>query len=561
MPEARKIWLNKPQRIAFLVGAHEHYHVWGRGTGKTEGPIAFRSIHNQNTMPRGATGMVAATYMQILTRTLPPLEKAWQRYGYMPDVHYWVGKFPPKNLKIPRAIYHPRSPEHCVFWWNGHVRHFMSMDRPGLSNGKTVDCIDGDEIRFIKYQNYLDDIAPTNRGNREHFGHLAQHHSITFCTDMPADQSGKWILDKANQVDKKLITDIINIQLGYNNIEMEYNHPRTTQPRKMYLARQMKNYAKALNEMRKGSVFYSEATSLDNIEVLGEEQFKQWKREMLPHVYDRAILNKRIIQVEKGFYPQLDLERHTYDSFDYSFIDKAIVPANAKDFVQDSRCDADVNKKAPLDIAFDCNGYFNCCAIGQDSTKEYKVLNSMFIKDSNPAINTKIGTGVFHQGRLEELLSNIILYYHYHPTKIINFYYDHTFVGTDSSRSYSYADIIAKAFRAKGWQVNMIYIGQQPRHDTRYRMWGSVFTEKDPRHKRVRINNTNCAQLLIALQRTGVRQGSKGFEKDKRDEARIHTVPPEEAPHLTDALDTLYIGKNRSAIGYSQPIMDLITSN
>lgn len=541
--EVRKIWLNKPQRVADIVNAHEHYHVWGRGTGKTEGPIARRSINNQNKMPRGATGMVAATYMQILTRTLPPLEKAWQRYGYMPNVHYWVGKFPPKNLKIPRAIYHPNSPEHCVFWWNGHVRHFMSLDRPNLSNGKTVDSIDGDEARFLNYQRYLDDIAPTNRGNREVFGHLAEHHSVTFCTDMPADQSGKWILEKEHEVNKGLITQIINIQLQYNDLELEVAHPKTLPARKVYLARKMRGYAAALNELRKDAVFYSEASSLANIEILGEDQFKQWKREMKPAVYERAVLNKRIIQVEKGFYPLLDLERHTYDAFDYGFIDSKSTLLMQRSFEPDSRCDADVDTTKPLDIAFDCNGYFNCCAIGQQSDKEYRVLNGLYVKDED---------------RLEELCQNVIAYYRHHPTKILNFYYDHTFVWTDSTRLYTYADAIAKAFTSKGWKVNMLYIGQQPKQDTRYRMWGQVLKEDDRRVVRVRLNKSNCAQLLVALQRAAVRQGSKGFEKDKRDESRIHTVPPEEATHFTDAFDTLYIGKFRHEIGYTNPSAELI---
>ena len=541
-PEKHKIYLNKPQRLSFLIRAKEEYGVWGRGTGKTEGPIALRAIHNANAMPRGATGMVAATYMQILTRTLPPLEKAWQRYGYKPDVHYWVGKYPPANLKIPKAIYHPRDPKHSIFWWNGHIRHLMSLDRPGLANGKTVDCIDGDEARFINYQRYIDDIAPTNRGNRDVFGHLAEHHSVTFYTDMPEDQSGKWILDKGNEVNKAQITEIINIQLAYNDLEAEFNLVRTSGPRRTYLLRKMRDYATVLNELRKGSVYYSEASSLDNIEILGEEQFKQWRREMKANVFDRAILNKRIIQVEKGFYPLLILDKHTYDAFDYSYIDN-IGLQFSRQYVQDSRVDNDVNRKEPLDMAFDCNGYFNCMVIGQAHTNEYRILNSIFVKDED---------------RLEELNQKAIAYYAHHLNKSINFYYDHTFVGTDSSRLFSYADMIVKAWRNAGWMVNQIYIGQQPRQDTRYRMWGVVLKEDDKRIPKVRINKANASQLLIALQRAAVRQGAKGFEKDKRDEGRIHTVPPEEATHLTDAFDTLYIGKYRNSIGYSAPYTEMI---
>ena len=543
MSEPRKIWLNKPQREAFLVNAHEHYHVWARGTGKTEGPIAFRSINAQNKMPKGATGMVGATYLQILTRTLPPLEKAWQSRGYMPDVHYWVGKYPPKNLKIPKAIYHPRDPQHSIFWLNGHVRHFMSLDRPNLSNGKTVDAIDGDEARFLNHNRYLDDIAPTNRGNREIFGHLAEHHQVTFCTDMPHDQSGKWILEKEREMNKGMITQIVNIQLKYNDLELEAHHPKTTPQRKAYLLRKMRDYATALNQLRKGAVFYSEANSLANIEILGEDQFRQWKREMKPAVYERAILNKRIIQVEKGFYPLLNLDTHTYDAYDYGFIDNHTERIRQSGFEPDSRMDADVQPGMPLDIAFDANGYFNCCCIGQQGQRHYNYLNAFFVKDED---------------RLEELCQMVIAYYRYHPTKLLNFYYDHTFVGTDSTRIFSYADMIEKAFRSKGWRVNMLYIGQQPKQDSRYRMWGAVLKEDDRQVMPVRLNKSNCAQLLVALQRAAVRQGSKGFEKDKRDEARIHTVPPEEATHFTDAFDTLYIGKFKHQLGYTMPSADFI---
>jgi len=391
----------------------------------------------------------------------------------------------------------------------------------------------------------MDDIAPTNRGNRDaSFAWKSCHHSVTFYTDMPTDTSGKWILEKEREVNKTLVNQIINIQLAYNNLEMEAEHPQTTASRRQYLRRKMQNYALALNELRKNSVYYHEGSSLENIQILGVDQFKQWKRELKPYVFDAAILNKRVIQVDKGFYPLLNLDRHTYDAYDYSFIDASGIPITSKEWQQDCRCDADINKQKPLDIAFDCNGYFNCCVIGQEAAKEYRMLNAMYVKDEE---------------RLEELCRKVLNYYRHHRNKTFNFYYDHTFVGTDSTRVYSYADLIAKIFTTAGWKVNMIYIGQQPKQDTRYRMWGAVLKEDDTRQMRVRLNKGNCSQLLIALQRAAVRQGSKGFEKDKRDEARIHAVPPEEATHLTDAFDTIYIGKYKHQIGYSLPVTDLIT--
>jgi len=540
---AQKIWLNKPQLTADLVDAFEEYGVWGRGTGKTEGPLARRTIKRANEMPRGAHGLVGATYMQILTRTLPALEKGWQRWGYKPGIHYWVAQRPPKYLNIPNPIYNPRDPSQSIFWWNGHAFHFMSLDRPGLANGKTVDAIAGDECKFNNQNRYMDDIAPTNRGNREIFGHLPHHHCETFYTDMPTDQEGKWILEKEKLMNRQQITDIINLQIAYNNIELEAAHPRTTEPRRQFLYRKMRGIKAALNELRKDSVFYSEASSLANIEVLGEAQFRKWKRILKPHIYDASVLNKRIIHVDNGFYPLLKLDTHTYDSFNYSYIDSIGLSLN-RSTIQDCRFDADINKQKGFDIALDANAAHNCIVTGQERPDEYRVLSSMFVKGND---------------RIQELLANWIAYYKHHPTKEVNFIYDHTFVGTDALRIKSYADVITDTLRAAGWKVKRNNIGQQPWHDTRFRMWAMVMKEDDPRFKRVRINRTNCAQLLISLQRAGVIKIGKLHQKDKRDEKNT-LIPPEDTTHHSDAFDTLYIGKFKHKVGYTQATSSLIIS-
>ena len=56
------MWFNKPQQRSLLTLCKEEYGVWGRGTGKTQGPIAYRTSHAANLMPRGATGIIGATY-------------------------------------------------------------------------------------------------------------------------------------------------------------------------------------------------------------------------------------------------------------------------------------------------------------------------------------------------------------------------------------------------------------------------------------------------------------------------------------------------------------------
>lgn len=540
-----KIWLNKPQKVSRLVGAKEEYGVWGRGTGKTQGPIAQRTSHAANKMPRGATGIIGTTYLQLLDRTLPPLIKAWEKLGYEMNVHFWVRRFPPANLNIPHAIYPVLTPEHAIFWWNGHVFHLISQDRPGLANGKTLDAITADEARFMNHERYMDDIVPTNRGNREHFGHLAEHHMVTMFTDMPTSPKGKWIFEKEEQVDKATISQIINIQLAYNNLEDELENRPCTDGRKTYLLRKLSDYAYVLNELRKNSVWYSEASSLDNLQILGEDQIRQWRREMVWPVFQASILNQRVIHSDDGFYPLLDTDVHCYDDFDYNYIEGLglYLPDGV---INDCRKDRDLIKNMALDIAMDYNAAINSLVIGQETTKFLRVLKSMFTKNTDKKI-------------LSDLIDEFCDYYDHHNCKEVHYYYDHTAVGTDSSRLESLSDIVTDQLVKRGWRVFRHNIGQQPRHDTRYRMWGAVLKESDAKFKPVRFNRENCKSVLTSMQLAGVRVGKNGFEKDKRSEAN-KAIPQEDATHLSDAMDTLYIGKFQFNYGYAVPMTEIISS-
>lgn len=541
-----KIWLNKPQLRSRLSFAKEEYDVWGRATGKTQGPIANRSIEAANAMPRGATGIIGNTYMQLLDRTLPPLIKAWEKLGYIENVHFWIRKRPPEKYNIPSAIYPALTPEHTIYWWNGHVFHLISMDRPGLANGKNLDAIIVDEARFINHQRYMDDIAPTNRGNVEFFGDLAMHHMVTMCTDMPIDPKGRWILEKESQMDTEKIAQIVNIQLEANRIEQQIFNPNISKEQRKYLNRKLREFTIVLNELRKDTVYYSEASSLDNIEVLGVDQIKQWRRELTWPVFQAAILNERTIAIENGFYYLFDRDVHAYDKFDYSFVEGLGIYL-PEGVVNDCRRDEDLIKGKPIDVAFDYNSAIKSLVCGQETRRHYRVLKSMYVTRAQQKV-------------LNDLVDEFCTYYKPHNVHEVNYYYDNTALVSDATRLDSLADVVVKAFVKNGWTVNKRYIGQQPMHETRYRMWEAILQEKDPSFMPVRLNRENCDSLITSMQLTGVRQGKNGFEKDKRPEQNSN-VKPQDAPHLGDALDTLYIGKFKHDYGYADPIAEMITSS
>lgn len=527
-------------------------HVYGRATGKSEGIGAPTLGEWIELMPRSAIGVVCRTFMQAADRTLPPLYAGWERNGYYRNVHYWVQRKPPSNLNIPRPFYGPDTDEHAIYWFNGAYMSIISQDRPGSANGKTLDAIYGDEAKLLNKKKYDLEISKASRGNVREFADLYCHGATLFLTDMPTTPESKWILehDFYNDLTIKkygikykmsdLMTLIANYQLKINRLKLKrYQTPKTDKATHAKLNAQIRSDEKLINYLRQETAMYSEASSLENIHFIGLKKLKMWKRDDLDIDFRTQVLNHRLYVTENGFYPYLDTDHHCYDAYNYSSIDSMGGLWLPNGVVKGCLNDGDLVRTRPLDVGMDAGGRINCLVVGQEHADAYKMLKAFFVK--KPKL-------------IADVVDECCAYYDRHGCKEVNFYYDHTFNGTDATRMYTIADAVRIAFVKNGWKVNMIYIGQQPGHDTRYRMWGEVLQEQ-PNRKPVRFNRNNCAQLIIACQCAGALQGSKGTEKDKRPEKRLD-VPAEEATHLTDAMDTLYIGRFQNRLGYAPAVTE-----
>lgn len=551
--EANNVYYHAGQLRSILAGANTEYVVCGRGWGKSEGPGAKRTSDWANNMPRASIGIVGASYMQLLDRTLPPLYRAWERLGYKRNVHYWVRQKPPKSLGIPLPYYTPDTDKNTIYWWNGACFKLISQDRPGSANGTTLDALYGDESKLLNKVKFDLEISKANRGNVREFGDYSGHHGILFMTDMPTTPEAKWILDKRNdlQLDIKkgdrtmkmveLLQLIINYQLYINKLEHDKYQANTIDQVKKY-NRLIYSAERKINELRKETVNYTEGASLENIHFLGLDTIKKWKRDDLDIDFRTQVLNERLYQVTNAFYPYFDTAQHCDDdSYNYNYIDGLglYLPTGV---IKDSRVDSDVLISQPLDIALDAGGRINCLVVGQEHPHLYRYLNGLYVK--KPQL-------------LHDVVEKFCTYYAHHRCKEVNFYYDHTFKATDATRIHNYADVVVKVLTDHKWSVKPIDIGQQPKHDTRYRMWGNVFREQDERFKPVRYNRNNCAQLIVAMQLAGALEGKEGTQKDKRPEAKLK-VPAEEATHFTDAMDTLYVGRFQTKIGYGMPTLDAI---
>src|SRR5690606_2920443 len=193
--------------------------------------------------------------------------------------------------------------------------------------------------------------------------------------------------------------------------------PLTNRSQKVYYSRKLREFNIVLNELRKDTVYYSEASSLDNIEVLGVDQIKQWRRELTWPVFQAAILNERTISIENGFYYLLDTDVHAYDMYNYGYVESQGIWL-PEGIVKDCRVDSDLIKGKPIDVSFDYNSAIKSLVCGQETRSHYRVLKSFYVTRKEQKV-------------LNDLVDEFCTYYKPHNVHEVNFYYDNTALVSD----------------------------------------------------------------------------------------------------------------------------------
>lgn len=519
----QKVYHNIPQIKSALVEANITVHIWGRATGKTEYDALFLK-RNMEAMPRSSSALTSDSYTNILTKILPGVIKSWEKYGHIQDKHFWVNRFPPKNIKIPRPIRPVQSSLNSIFWWNGSSTQILSSKT--MANGLEADSHIFEEARFLPYDK-VREIVLTGRGNFSHFGHTHNHGSILFCSDMPRGESQKWLMDYEKNMDVEVIEAILQTAVLINKLKADLPYSGLQSGR--LLKHKINKFEKSLTELRKISVFFSRASTLDNIHALGINTIERFKAILSPQDFAISVLNQEQDGVEGGFYPLLDESLHTYVNENEDYI---LSREYNKALKKDCMWDSDI-LKGPLDIAMDANIAISSLIVAQPrpTVNTVNILNAMYVE---------------HPQRISDLIANFNSYYAPHKGKsnVINFYYDHTFVASgDASRRQSYADEVIQLLSAAGWVVSKHYIGQQPSHNDRYELWNKLFKGGVRQLPTVLFNRTNCPDLLSSMKYTKAYQGSKGVQKDKKTEKHWKQTSQVHKPHLGDALDTYITGK------------------
>lgn len=319
----RQLYLNDKQNTFLQARQKTRCFIGGRGTGKST-TIGFSSRMKAAAMPGGKIFFASTTYNQILTKTLPAIEKIWLDMGMVEGIHYVIGIRPPKHFQKPFSP--PRKYQNVISFINGFCIEMISMDRPDLARGGSYDGGEIDEAALIKREDFTRVLMPSIRGNTHRFkSHW--HQNVNLYTSIPWKSSGYWIFDFEDKAKES-----------------------------------------------PGDYFYLESTAYDNIHILTQEGIDRLEQEMDYLEFQIEVLNRRIIKVPDGFYHKFDDNHHVYQpNYQYDDWDGGIRTTGQKDIRPDEM----------LEISFDFSGWFNCCTIYQERNNTEYMIKQMHVKGEN----------------------------------------------------------------------------------------------------------------------------------------------------------------------------------
>ena len=283
-----------------------------------------------------------------------------------------------------------------------------------------------------------------------------------------------------------------------------------------------------MNDKCKELTYVSFASSLENIYALGLDTIKGWYRSKTSESdFDLSVLNLIPKQVENCYYAGLDKDKHGYITPISNY-------ADAIDYrgLRDCRWDGDIDEDQPLFIGMDYNTDITSLAVGQMHNGKVRLLKTMWV------------TAPKKRG---DVIQDFAEYYQYFPSKELVYFYDNTAKETDADKNekQTYAVRTIDELTDLGFNVTAINL-TQTRHENRYDTWGDILSGGTPQNPfGFEYNIENASQFEHCATKTQTRIEYKEFHnrttKDKRPE-KSRKVRPEDASHLTEAVDTLMDG-------------------
>ncbi len=539
-PKAKQVYFNRPQLMAQLIAARTTVIVAGRRTGKTDSIAAPYGLKMMQRMQGSTGGIVVPTFKHGLTNTLPGLFAAWERWGFKKGIHYVVGRRPPKTFAKP--ITEPEDWEQCISFYNGSVAVILSQDRKGAANSLTLSWLLVDEAKFIDPVKLHQETLPANGGIKSHFSKHSFNHAMLILSDMPQSKKGSWFLEYEKEMKTERNMEIIRaIEAGVveqwrlKQKILELRQKGVDPP--SYLRGHLRRLDANINKLRSIATYYREYSSVENVQLLGEQYLRDIKRDLTPLTFQTSIMCRKIGIARDGFYSSMK-EDHKYNDSDFEYLDT--IGYDFQPEAMDCRADRDLDRYRPICIGMDYNANINWIVSGQPDERlgRLNVLKSFFVK---------------YERKIPALVADFCQYYAHHQCKTVVFYYDTTALGSNYAvNSVDFRYTIINEFEKHGWHVVAIPLGNPMRHDEKYNLINRGFAGLN--RLTPYFNRQNNDDLILAIQSAGVSRGRNGFQKDKSGEKLAETEDDrlELRTDGTDAFDTLYIGcENRPYSGAS----------
>lgn len=510
---SRKVFAHEKQLKFLRSRAKRKTFHGGRGTAKTNtigklvGMIADR-------LPRSRWAIVGATYVQLDLVVLSEIRESLQQMGLyeyhpkiMPYGHYVLGVRPPDDWPKPYKKIGRLGYQYALTFISGATFQMVSQDRSETCRGLNLDGSITDERATIKSDFLGKVIYPTVRANTDKpFRDDPLHHGKFEFGSAAWTQEGMSMYD----MEEKYL-DMISKRKNMSEADLKANPPE-------YL--------------------WVESTCLEN-PFTGQKYWDSLKDELEPLVFDVEVANLRLTKLPNGFYHAFSSNKHLYQPKDCYQLDeeRGLHLYLPNDYRSDK----------PLEVSLDFNAAIFWSVICQEVGREFRVINSHFVKPSVSITNTSI----IHQGA--QWFCDM---YKTHPSKTVYVYGDpggNSRSANTSGSNRPFFDEYCSVLLKNGWTIFRRELTSYPSHRDKYILVNYLLTEDSERLPKVRLNQhagSNKA-LIIAIQSTAVLQKNEGFEKDKSSERKEKNR--EYATDSTDALDYILWAKYRKVLP-SRPV-------
>jgi hypothetical protein len=534
--EIKQVHRNIPQMDVMLVNAKITAAIFARATGKTHGVSAPFGYDRTQKLPCSTGFFCSPSYTHLIDTIVPQVQQGWADYGLKEGVHYWLYEKPPKELEIPEPFLPVDKPKYYIFFINGSVIKLVSLDRKALVNSKSFDWGIIFEARKCPEQVVQDDLIPTLRGGRVNplpdkvqkktgkmfFKDCVEHHSLLYESDLPKEPKERWILNIRKEMN---LDDVMSIKMIQ---KIKYSLIKKARKRRAGITKLVRKkiaeYEEFMDEIRENLVYVRQASTLENLHVIGIQAVKNFEKTLRPHDFEVSVLGIEREEVEQCFYAALSKDVHGYEGIDYDWIDK-----QTGKIEHNWKWDNDLHLTAKLDLVLDCNAAHNCIDVTQRVGSVRKLINHIY-NESRPG---------FPEDHIS-LAEKFGKYYEGYPNRRVRLIYNNTMIAGEKAGLKTKAKDVEIVLKKHGFKVEMVYLGQAWEHQDTHNEWRKLL--KGQLEYSFRYNKQNADVWFDACKdtETKMRDGRDGrqIKKDKSSETN-DSIPAHQATHPTESVDSI----------------------